>query len=167
MNKRFLIYGVIAALLYLVLATDSPKDPYGAEFSLRDVESLKSLCLEEVIGFDSGMPGKLVYCDCVVPDFTARLLKPEKFQEAFSKTLKTHLTSLKQTRRKARNVASVGAAPSKFETSNKPFNVLIARFKLKYPLDSLDENYKELTATTAKAWKRSMYNCSKLDIELK
>ncbi len=155
------MYGLIAIVLAAVFMSDDKKNPFALSISVEEGENLKTLCLEEIVGFESGTLGKIEYCKCVAKDFSDNLLALKKFGESFKKTTKFHWTTLRDTRTKVRNIANAGASPEEFKSGSSQLDVLLKRFKLGFPVESLNASYEILAASTQKVWNRSLTKCAK------
>jgi len=160
MNKRYLIYGVVVLVLAMVLGGEETINPYKLKISLKDTGSLKTICLEEIVGFDSGTLGKIAFCDCVSKTYAINVSSAEKFKASYEETAKAHWLGLRETYTKARNVANTGSAPVEFDSGDPALNVLLERFKLSHPIEKLETNWEQLSKASGKFWKRSMYTCS-------
>lgn len=161
MNTRFIIYGLVAVVLFTVLSGDPELDPAMPTVDTREAAGLKSLCLQDVVEFDGKMAGKLKFCECVVEKFAASVSSDEQYRAYFKNLISQQNVDSYKPELKARALASY--SPSGLVTSSDKVNTMIARFNFRYTHDHLSENFDELGKRTDRLWKVAMVGCSRFE----
>ena len=169
MNTRVILYGGIAAVLFFVMNTETPVDEKKPSVGVDERESLNSLCLEEVIGFDAGIQAKLGFCNCVTQDFAERidvfhqLKDPQKkaekkeFGDFFKELVVTHSDMDGDAFEQARALATFN--PIGFQPKDKKVAVLVKRFAFEHEHVDLAEAYEKLAKMVKLVWEKSYKSC--------
>lgn len=160
MNNRFLIYGLVALVVFLLLSEDPAVDPTLPTVSPRESGGLASSCLESFIDYNGKIMGKIKFCECTVEKFSESVASNEEYRKAFQALVKRQNADSQKPELKARALASY--SPAGLVLPSDQLDVMFERFNFRYTHSHLQESYEALSKQTELLWKRAKHACSRL-----
>jgi hypothetical protein len=166
MNKRFLLYGIVALVLVLVLSGggDSASENAAFALSVRQQAALKNECMKEIVGFDQAARSKFLFCDCVTEKFETRINANEeliKIREAF---VAKYLELKEDPRSISRSLASRNA--ERFTSGSDKVDILLSTMVLRYPFTEMKDLSESLVTGIDQDWKKTLIECSNVETPL-
>lgn len=159
MNPRFILYGIVALVLVLMLGDDSStatKSPL--ILTEKNKAFFHTECMKEIVGFESSAGTKIRYCECVVTKFSESLAEDAPLMESWKAAMLTY-QGYAQTPRKS--AGALAFKPDVHFSSGYPrLDVLLRMEKVTIKFPEMDSVWKDLVQKLDLHWKHSMLACT-------
>jgi hypothetical protein len=166
MNKRFLLYGIVALVLVLLLAGDGDSASESTAFplSVRQQAAFKNECMKEIVGFDQAARSKFLFCDCVTEKFETRINANEELIKIHEAFVAKYLELKEDPRSMSRSLASRNV--ERFTSGSDKGDILLSSMVLRYPFSEMKEVSENLVKGVEQDWKKTLIECSSVETPL-